>query len=310
MPYLMKRTWGISMFLFTGQCSLHMRVGSTLYYVAGVSHNVVFDIGGIFRLELFLPEDYPMTPPKIRFLTKIYHPNIDRLGRICLDVLKSKYFPWSLGFFVDSNGLTITCRQLVSCPANPHNPALDPSPSWSTQPWRPSCERCCSAMEGGWTSCHKDRKRVDYNTCYDLEYREDKSSIKLFMTKIRTCFTIRLWRGNGCDHRHFFFYFSLSFGTGSGVLFVSCEQENSLPFPLTWLAYSIIGSGSFLQNRGSFSGDLLWVHIVLPGLIQILISRWGSSFLSAKEVMPIPPNALALDMAYIPWDAILSQNLL
>ncbi len=33
-------------------------------------------IDGIFRLELFLPEEYPMAPPKVRFLTKIYHPNI------------------------------------------------------------------------------------------------------------------------------------------------------------------------------------------------------------------------------------------
>lgn len=31
---------------------------------------------GVFTLELFLPEEYPMSPPKVRFLTKIYHPNI------------------------------------------------------------------------------------------------------------------------------------------------------------------------------------------------------------------------------------------
>ena len=48
---------------------------------------------GIFDVEILLPEDYPMSPPKVLFITKIFHPNIDKLGRVCLDVLKDKWTP-------------------------------------------------------------------------------------------------------------------------------------------------------------------------------------------------------------------------
>ncbi|KAI0983563.1 hypothetical protein GJ496_000887 [Pomphorhynchus laevis] len=44
--------------------------------------------GGKFRMELFLPEEYPMAPPKIRFVTRLFHPNVDKLGLICLDILR------------------------------------------------------------------------------------------------------------------------------------------------------------------------------------------------------------------------------
>ena len=50
--------------------------------------------GGVFQLDIKIPEKYPYTPPKIQFDTKVWHPNMSsQTGAICLDILKDEWSP-------------------------------------------------------------------------------------------------------------------------------------------------------------------------------------------------------------------------
>ncbi|XP_055328535.1 ubiquitin-conjugating enzyme E2-18 kDa-like [Paramacrobiotus metropolitanus] len=45
---------------------------------------------GAFRIEINFPAEYPFKPPKINFRTKIYHPNIDEKGLVCLPIIQAE----------------------------------------------------------------------------------------------------------------------------------------------------------------------------------------------------------------------------
>ena len=67
------------------------------------SKDTIFE-GAEYKLSLAFPSDYPFKPPKVKFETACFHPNIDVYGNICLDILQDK---WSSAYDVRTILLSI-----------------------------------------------------------------------------------------------------------------------------------------------------------------------------------------------------------
>jgi ubiquitin-conjugating enzyme E2 D/E len=75
--------------------------------------------GGFFKLDIKIPSEYPFKPPKCVFKTRVYHPNINDKGEICLDILKNN---WSPALKLEKLLLSI-CTLLVN--PNPDDPLVE-----------------------------------------------------------------------------------------------------------------------------------------------------------------------------------------
>ena len=73
--------------------------------------------GGIFRMTIDFPNDYPHTQPSVKFVDIPFHPNVYQNGKICIDILQAN---WSSSYDVSS---IMTAIETLLVAPNPNSPA-------------------------------------------------------------------------------------------------------------------------------------------------------------------------------------------
>ncbi|KAM0040011.1 putative ubiquitin-conjugating enzyme E2, ubiquitin-conjugating enzyme/RWD [Helianthus debilis subsp. tardiflorus] len=102
--------------------------------------------GGTFKLTLQFSEDYPNKPPTVRFISRMFHPNIYADGSICLDILQNQWSP------IYDVAAILTSIQSLLCDPNPNSPANSEAARMFSENKREYNRKVREIVEQSWTA--------------------------------------------------------------------------------------------------------------------------------------------------------------
>jgi ubiquitin-conjugating enzyme E2 A len=103
----------VSYLLFGGPLTNSPSLSTTSWYLAA---DTPFE-DGTFKLLLTFEESYPAKPPVVKFLSRMFHPNVYANGELCLDILQNRWSPT-----YDVAAILTSIQSLLHDP-NPNSPA-------------------------------------------------------------------------------------------------------------------------------------------------------------------------------------------
>ncbi|AXA49274.1 ubiquitin-conjugating enzyme E2 I [Malassezia restricta] len=75
--------------------------------------------GGVYKLKMYFPEEYPSKPPKCKFTPPLFHPNVFPSGTVCLSILDEEK-SWKPAITIKQ--ILLGIQDLLNDP-NPGDPA-------------------------------------------------------------------------------------------------------------------------------------------------------------------------------------------
>ncbi|SLM16433.1 probable Ubiquitin-conjugating enzyme E2 1 [Nakaseomyces glabratus] len=126
--------------------------------------------GGKFIVDIEVPMEYPFKPPKMKFDSKVYHPNISSVtGAICLDILKNAWSP-----VITLKSALISLQALLQSP-EPNDPQ-DAEVAQHYLRDRQSFDKTAALWTKLYASAEGSGDSVDEAQLYGIDQRSSRSS--------------------------------------------------------------------------------------------------------------------------------------